>query len=438
MDVIFTLNCGLNILGIGMALICGVLVAAGIPTKMPRRFSSCLLSMLGCLLLTLSAYLVGELIAGGPGSAAITVHRAADFFNYDSNFLLVNLYVVYYCLRAEVRGRRREFLLNLTCMLDLLMMCLLWVSQFDGLLYYCGADNIYYRGPLFWTTRVYTVIVFLSCAIDLVIHCKRYTRRVLVNYFTDFVIILVLMPLQLLIRRISIDNLIMIVLCFRFFLEQMSRAVQELVRREAALVQAQEQQKQLQTSIMLSQIQPHFLYNALNAIYYLCDEDPKAAQRTVKDFSDYLRVNLDSLSNSAPVSFDTELRHLKTYLNIEQLRFGERLNIVWDIRCTDFRVPALSVQPLAENAVKHGLCCRPEGGTLRISTEEKPDCFEVCISDDGVGFAVDSTPDDGRNHYGIENVRSRVESMCGGRLLLVSTVGVGTRAILKLPKEMKL
>ena len=187
-------------------------------------------------------------------------------------------------------------------------------------------------------------------------------------------------------------------------------------------------------SIMLSQIQPHFLYNSLSAISYLCEQDPLAAQAAINDFSDYLRGNLDSLRLTVPVPFDKELEHIRIYLSLEKLRFGDELGLVYDIRTAGFLLPALTVQPLVENAVRYGVFGRAGGGTVTIATREYPDRFEITVSDDGVGYDPDAVQTDGRTHIGIENVRARLAAMVGGGLEIQSEKGAGTIATIKLPK----
>ncbi|MGN1415256.1 MAG: histidine kinase [Oscillospiraceae bacterium] len=188
-------------------------------------------------------------------------------------------------------------------------------------------------------------------------------------------------------------------------------------------------------SIMLSQIQPHFLYNSLNTIYGLCEKDPSAAKKAVNDFADYLRGNMDSLSRNCPVPFETELKHLKAYLSLEKMRFRNKLEILWDIETSDFMLPALTVQPLVENAVKHGICRSEKGGRVTVSTRELEDCYEIVVSDDGVGFDVNGQKNDGKSHLGIENVRNRLWKMCGASLEISSEIGKGTSAIIHLPKK---
>ena len=152
-------------------------------------------------------------------------------------------------------------------------------------------------------------------------------------------------------------------------------------------------------------------------------------------FADYLRGNMDSLKQKTHVPFEKELEHLKKYLYIEKLRFGKKLNIVYDIQTDKFVLPQLSVQPLVENAVKHGISRKRGGGTLTIATRETEDSFEVIVSDDGNGFDTNEVKNDGRSHIGMDNVRRRIKEMCGGTVKIESKIGEGTVATVTLPKE---
>lgn len=189
-----------------------------------------------------------------------------------------------------------------------------------------------------------------------------------------------------------------------------------------------------QISIMLSQIQPHFLYNTLNSIYQLCETNPMRARILVNSFSEYLRNNLSSLEEHGLISFKTELEHINTYLDIEKVRFEDTLEIEYDIKCVDFSLPVLTVQPIVENAVKHGTSKKRGGGTVTISTDENKENYIIKIEDTGCGFDPTKPKDDGKRHVGIENVRQRLFNMCGGSLSIESEVGKGTLATIIIPK----
>lgn len=206
-------------------------------------------------------------------------------------------------------------------------------------------------------------------------------------------------------------------------------------REQRHIIQEKDNQlTQSRMDILLSQIQPHFLYNTLTVVCGLCDENPAEAKKVTAEFADYLRHNLDTLNKRVPVPFLDELRHTQVYLKIEKKRFEDRLHIVYDIAATDFSVPALTMQPLVENAVKHGVLKRKNGGTVTIATRSLDDCYSIIITDDGVGFEPSKPLSEPALHIGTQNVRDRLCSMCGGTLTIESEVGKGTTARIKIPK----
>ena len=216
------------------------------------------------------------------------------------------------------------------------------------------------------------------------------------------------------------------------------RGAKQVVMDHQASIKNQKIKAELENSritVMLSQIQPHFLYNSLTSVMDLCDRNPKQAKAAIADFADYLRGNLSSLKTENLISFGTELEHIEKYLKLEKLRFMEELEIVYDIHSKDFMLPALSVQPLVENAVKHGISKKIGGGTVTIHTTETDNEYIICITDDGVGFSEGEYSDDGGTHVGLENIRKRLEMMIHARLEIESKVGEGTKACILIPKR---
>lgn len=210
---------------------------------------------------------------------------------------------------------------------------------------------------------------------------------------------------------------------------------QRTAEMEKQIISQQLTLSESQNALMLSQIQPHFLYNALTSIYRLCDTKPEAAKVAVSNFAKYLRGNLDSISRSELISFSEELRHTQAYLALQELRYGEDLTIIYDIRTETFSIPPLTIEPLVENAVEHGISDLPDGGSVTLSTAETADCYEVRVCDDGVGFDPAVVNRDDRPHIGISAVRSRLAILCNGTLTIESAPGQGTTAVIRIPKE---
>ena len=193
----------------------------------------------------------------------------------------------------------------------------------------------------------------------------------------------------------------------------------------------QEELEAQKNALMLSQINPHFVYNSLTTIAAMCDVSPKKAKNLTIDFAQFLRKNIDTMMSEHTISFDDELDHVAYYLKIEKERFRDRLNVIYAIQCRNFQIPPLTIQPLVENAVKHGITKKAHGGTLKISTYEEASNYVIEIIDDGVGFDTESDV----THVGFSNVRSRLAAMCHGVLTVKSTVGVGTRVVVEIPKK---
>ena len=218
---------------------------------------------------------------------------------------------------------------------------------------------------------------------------------------------------------------------------QLVRSLFDLRKQRLEAIRYQQVQKELyeaKVQVMVSQIRPHFMYNALSSIAMLCKIKPDTAYEATINFSDYLRGNMDSLKQTAPVSFRKELEHLEKYLYIEKLRFGKKLNIEYDIQADSFEIPLLSVQPLVENAVKHGVGMKEDGGTVTIATRETDENFEIIVSDDGVGFDTSEVKNDGRSHVGMENTKRRLKDMCNADVVITSVIGEGTTARIIIPK----
>ncbi len=245
----------------------------------------------------------------------------------------------------------------------------------------------------------------------------------LINGYIQFFVASVLLGVGLIL--FAVTEGVYIILRFKRSMENEKRAL--VLENEL---------NQSQISIMLSQIQPHFLYNALNTIQFLCRTNPQKAVEAVADFSDYLRGNMDSLTRRNTIPLERELGHLNNYLNIEKLRFPN-INIIYVLDTLNFSIPALTLQPLVENAIRHGVTQREEGGTITISSWEDDKAWYLQVKDDGVGFAADGIPDDGRSHVGIKNTRSRLWAMCRGTLEIQSVLSKGTCVNISIPKERK-
>ena len=193
--------------------------------------------------------------------------------------------------------------------------------------------------------------------------------------------------------------------------------------------------QQNKISVMTSQIQPHFLNNALTAICNLCDSEPKKARDALADFAVYLRENVNALEKNSVVHFDQEISHIQTYINLEKLRFDDKINIVFDLKNTSFEIQPLTIQPLVENAVKHGICPKENGGTITVKSDVKDGVVTISVIDDGVGFDVEEWKNNtSKKRIGLKNVKMRVEHFPDGKFEIHSEKGKGTAVTISFRK----
>ncbi|NLI21166.1 MAG: histidine kinase [Clostridiales bacterium] len=215
-------------------------------------------------------------------------------------------------------------------------------------------------------------------------------------------------------------------------LSRLIRSLRDSIRRSREYARLENELTQSRIAVMLSQIKPHFLFNALNSISALCLTDPIMADQAITSLSNYLRGNIRSLEQSAPVPFEQELDHIKYYVRLEQLRYGDKLRVVYAIETTDFVVPTLSLQTLVENAIRHGVSPRPEGGLVVVQTERADGGTLVRIIDDGVGFDPDMQSRNA-DSIGLANAKKRMEAMVGAVFEIRSVPGKGTAVEIRIP-----
>ncbi|MCR4893547.1 MAG: histidine kinase [Eubacteriales bacterium] len=222
--------------------------------------------------------------------------------------------------------------------------------------------------------------------------------------------------------------------CLIFALTHCLYMTLEVYREATGRVLLSKELSESRIKLMMSQMQPHFIYNTLSTIRSMIKKEPDRAYELIQDFAGYLRYNISAMSDVAIIPFNSELRHIKVYIDIERERFGERLSVVYDTGYTSFFVPPLSVQPFVENAVKHGVCMKEEGGTVILSTSEGEDADIITVSDDGAGFDTSILDDPARRGIGINNAVYRLENQAGAVVDIKSAPGCGTTVTITVPK----
>ncbi|MET3655473.1 hybrid sensor histidine kinase/response regulator [Sporosarcina psychrophila] len=211
-------------------------------------------------------------------------------------------------------------------------------------------------------------------------------------------------------------------------LTNLRNSINKRVRMEAAWLQAQ--------------IQPHFLFNTLNTIAALSEIDPPKMMQLLDRFGKYLHASFAIQNLNQVVPLENEIDLVRSYVYIEQERFGDRLNVVWEIdNVKVIQIPPLSIQTIVENAINHGVLKRPEGGTVRIQIKGQREYIEITVADDGVGIAEGELENllinnsDGNRGIGLLNTDKRLKQLYGAGLDITSSSNLGTAVRFNIPKE---
>ena len=211
---------------------------------------------------------------------------------------------------------------------------------------------------------------------------------------------------------------------------------QRLKDQEIMIEKSRAALMQSQLRLMQAQIQPHFIFNSLMAIQAQCLTDPDEVYNSIGDFAGYLRANLDAMTDTRLITFEQELDNIESYLNLEKINYGDRLRVEYDLQIKGFMLPALTVQPLVENAVRHGIGPHEKGGLIVISTYEEGDNIVICIKDDGSGASSMTQQQHKRRGIGLENVRNRLAMTQIGSVEIVQT-DEGTSAMIYIKNSRK-
>ena len=200
-------------------------------------------------------------------------------------------------------------------------------------------------------------------------------------------------------------------------------------------------ERELRTRLMLGQLEPHFVCSVLCTIAALCELDAPRAKLAAEQLCELVRCRLDASCGAQLIPIQKEMACVRSYAALEQLRFGEKLRIIYeDFASEEFLLPALSVQPIVENAIRHGIGEKPGGGSVRIAIHTGAQAHVITVEDDGAGVdarSIDDLPDasDGRAHIGLAGVRARVRELTGGDVRFQSRRGRGTVVTILIPNE---
>lgn len=354
--------------------------------------------------------------------------RISNFFSFAFLYgsVLYTCFFTEYLFEYPKKGKKRILIAKIAAGLAFFINIL---NVFVPITYSFDEHNKYFRLNGWYVASIALVVTILLMTSVVIELRKEFSEVVVFMLLVDILIPLVASIVQIMIYGIAITTMSFGFTQIFLFLVLYQAQVKKIKEKEVML-------EEYNAKLMLTQLQPHFMLNTLATIQYLCKTDSETAYNTIADFGVYLRNNMEFATSTAPITFEKELSHIEKYVSIEKQRFGERINVEYDIKERDFEIPALSVQPLLENAIKHGISKKRKGGTVKLSTWKEGKAIHVRVEDDGKGFDQNAPFSSDRVHLGLSLVESRLKRVCNGTLQIHSVPDQGTTCEIIIPVEL--
>ena len=391
--------------------------------KNKRKDEKCLLDFIIFTSIHLSIYLAFKLIKIAYTSNPFIIAFYTSFYIMNNIELFLLFRYMHNYVEISPKAEKGLVIFNIC---GLAVFCLLDIINIFTGMFFTAVDGAYIRSNTMILSQGYQCAMFVIVFVTAILS-KKLNRREKLAFSSYSIIPLIAIILQNIFKgyAIAYASIIIAIEVLLLFLNYESNI--ELLKQK-------EKAQNAQVKVMLSQIQPHFIYNSLSAISTLITIDPNKAQEALDEFTEYLRRNLSSLTKDQLIPFEDELRHIETYVSLEKLRFEDRINVIYDLKIRDFYVPSLSIQPIIENAIKHGILKKISGGTIIFKTYETESSYVVEINDDGVGFNMADINEKDDNHFGINNIKYRITKMCKGNIEINSEINKGTNVIITFDK----
>lgn len=350
--------------------------------------------------------------------------RISNFLVFSLGYALVIAFSSYVDTICELKGKQKK-LIYVVYISAVILFGILIISQFTHIYYDFDVHNCYYRKNMFWISQITAVIEELIIAVVVIANRKKLGTFKYIALLSYVILPIIALIVQIFVYGIALLNMAVTISILLLF-------AQSLYEQSNYMVEQERELNNTRIQIMMSQIQPHFIFNSLTTIKHLCRKNQAEA---IDEFASYLRGSIDSLNHNTCIEFEEEIELVKNYLYMEKKRFQDKLNVVYDINVVGFLVPPLSIQPLVENAVKYGIRGKKSGGTITISSNEDKEKYIIKVIDDGIGFDLHKDKNDGKVHVGIKNTETRLYLMCNGSLEIISEEGKGTEVIIMIPKK---
>lgn len=420
-----------------------------------KKKRKCMVWLQLCGAVVMSCDAIAWGFRGSPGSVARDMVVASNFMVFAFSDLLLFFYHRYVCsciFEKNPEEKKKCRRIKMVYAISLAAVLLVIISQFTHFYYYIDAQNYYHRNPAYVISLLLPMTAMLLDLSILIQYRSHISRELLIAMVSYILLPFAAAIVLVFYYGISLINIAVTISLLLMFVETMIEQAKKVARQELQLASQERllaskerqlasqerllarQDRELADSriaSMMSQIRNHFIFNSLGAISGYCKIDPEKADAALNRFARYLRRNMSFLEEKGLISFENEVKQLEDYVALEQLRFGDLIEFGEDFEVTAFRLPPLTVQPLVENAIKHGLTKPGKKGSVCVLTRKEKNTVVIEVVDDGVGFEAAEL--EKSSSIGIRNVRYRLRHQANASLKIESKPGEGTRATIRIP-----
>ena len=390
----------------------GLVIALFMPfiDRWNKRFFVVLFTVATLCMIT---YLIDLIALMDPVLMPVT--KAAYFFESLLISVPMPMFTVYllHCCGENVKD---SLIFRAVGSLWIIFVVLLIITQFTTWFYYMTPDNQFRIGPWYPLLLVPLILVMSLNLVGVIRRRNRLSRKNIAAFLFFLLPMTAAMVIYIFVIDFVVSDIGITISTISMFFIILSAQREQHIRQQQEIVRQQ-------ASILVLQMRPHFIYNTMTSIYYLCRQNPDKAQKVTMDFTTYLRKNFTAIVSSNTIPFSDELEHTQAYLAVEKAGYEDRLIVEYDTPHMLFRVPPLTLQPIVENAVKHGMDPDADPLMITIRTRETEAGSEITVEDSGVGF---DPSEDNEPHIALANIKQRLEMMCNGKVIAMPREGGGT------------
>ncbi|MCR4924351.1 MAG: histidine kinase [Lachnospiraceae bacterium] len=400
-----------------------LIVTLAIPTIMPgidRWSKRCFIAFFSSLILNGIIFTIDMLTYTHPKALVlINIIPLLEYLTFPVPTLIFTVNMLH-CYQKNWKRDLQFYLVSAMCFIYYTLHI---IAYFTDYFYFSLPDGRFFMKPSHPFLFAPYIAILIIDFVFLILRHKMLSKKYFFAFLFYLIPVLIATTIHALAFSATILNIAAVISSIAMYLLVLTDQVEQYTKQQIAIANQN-------AKILVLQMRPHFIYNTMTSIYYLCEQNPKKAQEVTLSFTTYLRKNFNAVVINDTIPFSKELEHVNAYLSVEIAQYEDSLFVEYDIPNTDFRLPPLTLQPLVENAIKHGMDPDSESLHILIKTRKTEAGNIILVKNDGPGF---DPKDVFSKNNALSNIKRRLEMMCNGSIRISSNEADGTSVEVVIP-----